>query len=104
MILADIVPESLPERRIYRMAEKNNGREIAFVETYEEEIKSAIEKTFLKHGVSYLIKVDKVRNRKKGLFESQKKFCFYINRYQEDEARAAMEDTNLEDKDVVYLA
>ena len=34
------------------MAEKNNGREIAFVETYEEEIKNAIEKTFLKHGVS----------------------------------------------------
>ena len=86
------------------MAEKNNGREIAFVETYEEEIKSAIEKTFLKHGVSYLIKVDKVRKRKKGLFESQKKFSFYINRYQEDEARAAMEDTNLEEKDVVYLA
>ena len=78
------------------MAEKNNGREIAFVETYE--------KTFLKHGVSYLIKVDKVRNRKKGLFESQKKFSFYINRYQEDEAKAAMEDTNLKDEDVVYLA
>ena len=65
------------------MAEKNNGREIAFVETYEEEIKNAIEKTFLKHGVSYLIKVDKVRNRKKGLFESQKKFSFYINRMPE---------------------
>ena len=86
------------------MAEKNNGREIAFVETYEEEIKNAIEKTFLKHGVSYLSKVDKVRNRKKGLFESQKKFSFYINRYQEDEAKAAMEDTNLKDEGVVYLA
>ena len=70
----------------------------------DEEIKNAIEKTFLKHGVSYLIKVDKVRNRKKGLFESQKKFSFYINRYQEDEAKAAMEDTNLKDEDVVYLA
>ena len=54
--------------------------------------------------MEYLIKVDKVRNRKKGLFESQKKFSFYINRYQEDEAKAAMEDTNLKDEDVVYLA
>lgn len=85
------------------MAEKNHGREIAFVETYEEELKSAIEKTFLKHGVSYLIKVDKVRDKKKGLFESKKKFAFYINRYQEDEAKAAMQEANLEDKDIVYL-
>ena len=38
------------------MAEKNNGREIAFVETYEEEIKNAIEKTFLLRTLSTLIR------------------------------------------------
>ena len=85
------------------MTEKNHGREIAFVETYDEAIKSTIEKAFLNHGVSYLIKVDKVRDVKKGLFESRKKFSFYINRYQEDEAKAAMQEANLEDKDIVYL-
>lgn len=85
------------------MAEKIHGREIAFVETYDEETKNAIEKNFLKHGVSYLIKVDKVRNMKKGLFESKKKFSFYINRLQEEEARAAMLEKNLDDKDIDYL-
>ena len=85
------------------MAEKNHGREIAFVETYEEELKSAIEKTFLKHGVSYLIKVDKVRDKKKGLFESKKKFAFYINRYQQDEAKAAMLEKNMDEDKVIYL-
>ena len=50
------------------MTEKNHGREIAFVETYDEGIKGTIEKAFLNHGVSYLIKVDKVRDVKKGLF------------------------------------
>ena len=36
--------------------------------------------------------------------KARRKFSFYINRYQEDEAKAAMEDTNLKDEDVVYLA
>lgn len=85
------------------MADKNHGREIAFVETYEEDIKNAIEKTLLKHGVSYLIKVDKVHHMKKGIFDSRKKFSFYINRYQEEEAKAAMLAANLEDKGIVYL-
>ena len=59
------------------MAEKNNGREIAFVETYEEEIKNAIEKTFLKHGVSYLIKVDKVTGRRAYL-KARRSFPFIL--------------------------
>lgn len=85
------------------MTEKIRGREIAFVETYDEEIKGIIEKAFLNHGVSYLIKVDKVRDVKKGLFESRKKFSFYINRYQEEEARAAMQEKNMDEDKVVYL-
>lgn len=85
------------------MTEKNHGREIAFVETYDEGIKSTIEKAFLNHGVSYLIKVDKVRDVKKGLFESRKKFSFYINRYQEEEARAAMQEQSMDEDKVVYL-
>lgn len=84
------------------MTEKNHGREIAFVETYDEAVKSAIERAFLNHGVSYLIKVDKVRNVKKGIFESRKKFSFYINRYQEEEAKAAMEEKSIGDGEVMY--
>lgn len=85
------------------MTEKIRGREIAFVETYDEGMKGTIEKAFLNHGVSYLIKVDKVRDVKKGLFESRKKFSFYINRYQEEEARAAMQEKNMDEDKVVYL-
>ena len=85
------------------MTEKNHGREIAFVETYDEGIKSTIEKAFLNHGVSYLIKVDKVRDVKKGLFESKKKFSFYINRYQQDEARAAMQGKSMDEDKIMYL-
>ncbi|MBQ2934948.1 MAG: hypothetical protein IJD96_01795 [Lachnospiraceae bacterium] len=85
------------------MTEKNHGRGIAFVETYDEGIKSTIEKAFLNHGVSYLIKVDKVRDVKKGLFESKKKFSFYINRYQQDEARAAMQGKSMDEDKIMYL-
>lgn len=85
------------------MTEKNHGREIAFVETYDEGIKGIIEKAFLNHGVSYLIKVDKVRDMKKGLFESKKKFSFYINRYQQDEAREAMQGKCMDEDKIMYL-
>lgn len=85
------------------MADKNHGKEVAFVETLDEETKNAIEKTFLKYGVSYLIKVDKVHSKGKGLFESQKKFSFYINRYQEEEAKAAMLAAQIDDNKIVYL-
>ena len=85
------------------MTEKKHGREIAFVETYDEEVKGKIEKAFLNHGVSYLIKVDKVRDVKKGLFESKKKFSFYINRYQQDEARAAMQGKCMDEDKIMYL-
>ena len=85
------------------MTEKIHGREIAFVEAYDEGMKGTVAKAFLSHGVSYLIKVDKVRDVKKGLFESRKKFSFYINRYQEEEARAAMQDKSMDEDKVVYL-
>lgn len=81
------------------MTAKKQEREIAFVETYDEDEKAAIEKAFLKHGVSYLIKVDKVRDVKKGLFESRKKFSFQINRFQEEESKAALEEINSEQED-----
>ena len=85
------------------MTEKKHGREIAFVETYDEEIKGTIEKAFLNHGVSYLIKVDKVRDVKKGLFESKKKFSFYINRYQQEDAKSAMQEKNMDENKIMYL-
>ena len=79
------------------MTEKKHGREIAFVETYDEEIKGKIEKAFLNHGVSYLIKV------KKGLFESKKKFSFYINRYQQEDAKSAMQEKSVDENKIMYL-
>lgn len=85
------------------MAEKNQGREVAFAETYDETVKKTIEKAFLKEGVSYLIKVDKVREMKKGHFECRMKYSFYINRFQTDEAKAAMTAQNLDEKSVSYL-
>lgn len=85
------------------MAEKKHAREIAFVETYDEAVKKTIEKTFLNHSVSYLIKVDKVRDVKKGHFDSRLKYSFYVNRFQEDEARAAIEEKNLDNNSVIYL-
>lgn len=79
------------------MTEKKRGREIVFVETYDEDMKGTVEKTLLKHGISYLIKVDKVREVKRGRLESRKKFSFYINRYQEEEARAAMQESGVKE-------
>ena len=72
------------------MTEKRQGREAAFAETYDEAVKRTIEKAFLKQGISYLIKVDKVREMKKGHFESKMKYSFHINRLQTEEARAAL--------------
>lgn len=85
------------------MTEKKHAREIAFVETYDEAVKKTIEKTFLNHSVSYLIKVDKVRDVKKGHFDSKMKYSFYINRFQADEARAAIEEKVLDNNSIVYL-
>ncbi len=85
------------------MAEKNQGREVAFAETYDEKVKKTIEKAFLNQGVSYLIKVDKVREMKKGHFECRMKYSFYINRFQTEEAKAAMTTQNLDGKSVSYL-
>lgn len=85
------------------MTARKQEREIAFVETYDETMKTAIEKVFLKHGVSYLIKVDKVRAVKKGLFESKKKYSFHINRLQEEEAKAALLDSSLNEDNIIYL-
>ena len=85
------------------MADKRQGREIAFAETYDENVKKAIEKVFLKHGVSYLIKVDKVRDMKKGRFESRIKYSFHINRLQSEEAKAALAIQNLDENSIHYL-
>lgn len=85
------------------MTERNQRREIAFVETLDETIKGTIEKAFLKQGVSYLIKIDKVRRVKRGVFEAKKKYSFYINKYQKEEARAAMAGVNLDEDKVEYL-
>lgn len=85
------------------MTEKNHVREVAFVETTDEAVRGNIEKAFLNNGISYLIKVDKIRNVKRGLFESQKKYAFYINRFQQEQAKVAMAERNLETEDIVYL-
>ncbi|MDE6221871.1 MAG: hypothetical protein K2G51_15850 [Lachnospiraceae bacterium] len=85
------------------MAEKKRGREIAFAETYEEAVKKVIEKAFLKQGISYLIKVDKVREMKRGHLESRKKYSFHINRLQTEEAKAALVVQNLDEGSVHYM-
>ncbi|MEZ3464584.1 MAG: hypothetical protein K1W23_20990 [Lachnospiraceae bacterium] len=85
------------------MAEKKQGRENAFAETYDEAVKKVIEKTFLKQGISYLIKVDKVREMKKGHLESRMKYSFHINRLQIEEARAALTMQDLAEGSVRYL-
>ncbi len=85
------------------MAEKRQGRETAFAETFDEAVKKRIEKVFLKQGISYLIKVDKVREMKKGHFESRLKYSFQINRLQTEEAKAALATQDLGEDSVHYL-
>ncbi len=87
------------------MSEKKQqqGREIAFVETYNEDVKKTIERAFLRRGVSYLIKVDKVAKIKQGLFGSKIKYTFQINRYQQEEAKAAVEEKNLDENTIRFL-
>ena len=88
---------------VAEMAEKKLGREVALVETYDETVKKKIEKVFLKQGVSYLIKVDKVREMKKGHFECKMKYSFCINKLQIEEAKAAMTLQNLDENSINYL-
>ena len=85
------------------MAEKRQGRESAFAETYDEAMKKTIEKAFLKQGISYLIKVDKVREMKKGHFESRMKYSFQINKLQAEEAKTALVTLDLDETCVHYL-
>lgn len=85
------------------MAERRQGREAVFAETCDEKVKKAIEKVFLKQGISYLIKVDKVRDMKKGRFESKTKYSFQINRLQTEEARAALAVQEFDEDSVHYL-
>ena len=74
-----------------------------FAETFDEAVKKRIEKAFLKQGISYLIKVDKVREMKKGHFESRIKYSFQINRLQTEEAKAALATQDLGEDSVHYL-
>lgn len=85
------------------MTEKKQGREIAFIETYEEEVKKTIERAFLTHNVSYLIKVEKMANRKKEHLGSKMKYTFQINKYQQDEAKTAIEEKDLEEDSFKFL-
>ncbi len=85
------------------MAEKRQGRETAFAETFDETVKKTIEKAFLKQGISYLIKVDKVREMKKGHFESRLRYSFQINRLQTEEAKAALAMQDLGEDKIHYL-
>ena len=82
---------------------KVREREIAFVATYDPAVKSTIEKAFLKHRISYLIKMDKIKKYEKGRFETKIKYLFRINRYQEDEARAALSEKELSEESITYL-
>lgn len=69
------------------MTAKKQEREIAFVETYDEDEKAAIEKAFLKHGVSYLIKVDKVRDVKKGFLRAERNSPFRLTGFKRRKPR-----------------
>ena len=57
-----------------------------------------------RHRVSYLIKTEKLRKYEKGRFETKIKYLFRINRFQEDEARAALSEKELSEESVTYLA
>ncbi|MBD5451596.1 MAG: hypothetical protein HDR25_03035 [Lachnospiraceae bacterium] len=86
------------------MMVKVQGREIAFIATYDETVKGTIEKAFLRNGVSYLIKMEKIKRYEKGRFATKIKYLFRINRFQEDEARAALSEKELSEESVTYLA
>ena len=86
------------------MTVKVQGREIAFVATCDETVKGTIEKAFLRNGVSYLIKMEKIKRYEKGRFATKVKYLFRINRFQEDEARAALSEKELSEESVTYLA
>ena len=86
------------------MAFKVNGREISFVSTYDEAAKGTIEKAFLRNGVSYLIKMEKTKKYENGRFATRMKYLFRINRFQEDEARAALSGKDFSEEIVTYLA
>lgn len=83
---------------------KVREREIAFVATYDTAVKGTIEKAFLRHRISYLIKMEKIKKYEKGRFETKVKYLFRINRFQEDEARAALSEKVLSEESVTYLA
>lgn len=86
------------------MPVKVREREISFVATYDTAVKGTIEKAFLRHRISYLIKVEKMKKYEKGRFETKIKYLFRINRYQEEEARAALSEKELSEESVTYLA
>ena len=69
----------------------------------EETAKKTIEKAFLKHGVSYLIKVDKVREMKIGHFECKVKYSFYVNRFQREDAKVAIGEEHLDESTIIML-
>jgi hypothetical protein len=74
-----------------------------FVETYDETVKKAVEKAFLEHDISFLIKVDKVRGMGKGLFEAKTKYSFRVNKFQLEEARAAIEEKALDNDNLTII-
>jgi hypothetical protein len=74
-----------------------------FVETYDESVKKAIEKTLLEKDISFLIKVDKVRDVRKGLFEARMRYSFRVNRFQLEEARAAIEEKALDNNNIIFI-
>lgn len=94
----------MPAESGEHMAERIQGREIALVATCDESVKKSIEKAFLAHGVSYLIKVGKVRERKNGRYGCRMRYSFYVNRFQTDEARAAVAERALDEDSFTYLA
>lgn len=89
---------------IANMALRVNRREISFVSTYDEAAKGMIEKAFLRNGVSYLIKMEKIKKYENGHFATRIKYLFRINKFQADEARAALSGKVFSEESVTYLA
>lgn len=48
--------------------------------------------------------MEKIKKYEKGRFETKVKYLFRINRFQEDEARAALSEKELSEESVTYLA
>lgn len=71
--------------------------QVAFIQTSDEQAKGAIEKAFLRNGISYLVRIDQNIMSKIRFLKAKKKYAFYINRFQIEEADELMNQKEFEE-------